>query len=243
MKYSYLYVLLSCVTLLTSTSLDASQRFTSDSNSTPFMIELYTSQGCSSCPPAEKAISDLLSHPNLFHTIFPLAYHVQYWDYIGWDDPFAKPTFDARHKYYASQNKVGVYTPAFFVDGTSWASQKPFPSPTQKHGTLDVTIQDSEANIIYTPDSPKPKKVTLSVALVGVGNITHVKRGENRNKSLPQDFIVLDLASYPDTPNHTWSITIPKPSNTSFERYAAIVWVKTDTSTAPLQVTGGWITP
>jgi hypothetical protein len=78
------------------------------------VVELYTSQGCSSCPPADALLRDLAGQPG----VIPLALHVDYWDYIGWEDRFANPAFTARQKAYAKavQDKM-VYTPQMIVGG------------------------------------------------------------------------------------------------------------------------------
>ena len=60
------------------------------------LLELYTSEGCSSCPPADRWLSKLKGEPKLWRNIIPLAFHVDYWDYIGWEDRFASPAYTAR---------------------------------------------------------------------------------------------------------------------------------------------------
>ena len=76
------------------------------------VLELYTSEGCSSCPPADKYISELKSHPGLWTSLIPVAFHVDYWNYIGWEDRFSSPEYSARQRRYArSKNLKTVYTP------------------------------------------------------------------------------------------------------------------------------------
>ena len=81
----------------------------------PILIELFTSQGCSSCPPADAVLRDISTQGD----VLPLAFHVDYWDYLGWADPFASPTFTARQRAYASHRGFNVYTPQMVVDGRS----------------------------------------------------------------------------------------------------------------------------
>lgn len=81
----------------------------------PVMLELYTSQGCSSCPPADALISELA----LRDDVLPLALHVDYWDYIGWVDQFASPAYTERQKSYAeSVGSRAIFTPQIIVGGT-----------------------------------------------------------------------------------------------------------------------------
>ncbi|MGB1236280.1 MAG: DUF1223 domain-containing protein [Planktomarina sp.] len=82
----------------------------------PVVVELFTSQGCSSCPPADAILHELVKDPQ----IIPLALHVDYWDYIGWKDSFASPAFTKRQRTYASaQEERMVYTPQMMVNGMS----------------------------------------------------------------------------------------------------------------------------
>lgn len=78
------------------------------------VVELYTSQGCSSCPPADALFARLADRPDLI----PLALHVDYWDYLGWDDAFADPAFTKRQKGYASAHGARtIYTPQMIISG------------------------------------------------------------------------------------------------------------------------------
>ncbi|MFW2586722.1 DUF1223 domain-containing protein [Sagittula sp. SSi028] len=80
----------------------------------PVVVELFTSQGCSSCPPADKFLAELGER----HDVIALAYHVDYWDYIGWKDRFASPEFTRRQKGYArARGWKMVYTPQMVVNG------------------------------------------------------------------------------------------------------------------------------
>ncbi|QFU08999.1 hypothetical protein PARPLA_01866 [Rhodobacteraceae bacterium THAF1] len=80
----------------------------------PVVVELYTSQGCSSCPPADRVLSELATRDD----VLPLALHVDYWDYIGWPDEFADPRFTARQKAYAqAKGERMIYTPQAVVAG------------------------------------------------------------------------------------------------------------------------------
>src|SRR5215217_7350069 len=87
------------------------------------LIELFTSEGCSSCPPAETWLSALKSNQDLWKKIVPVAFHVDYWDRLGWRDRFAKPEFTARQRRYAAAwGGDSVYTPDFVVNAKEWRS-------------------------------------------------------------------------------------------------------------------------
>jgi len=80
----------------------------------PVVVELYTSQGCSSCPPADELLHVLAEQPD----VIALALHVDYWDYIGWKDSFADPTYTARQQNYGRVARAStIYTPQMIIDG------------------------------------------------------------------------------------------------------------------------------
>ena len=79
----------------------------------PVVLELFTSQGCSSCPPADALLGRLLQRPG----VIALAWHVDYWNYLGWHDPFASATATARQRAYAAALEGEVFTPAMVVNG------------------------------------------------------------------------------------------------------------------------------
>ena len=84
------------------------------------LIELYTSEGCSSCPPADRWLSALERDPGLWEQFVPIAFHVTYWNYLGWSDRFGRAEFDARHRRVAANASAVVYTPGLFVGGREW---------------------------------------------------------------------------------------------------------------------------
>src|SRR5262245_59154605 len=87
-------------------------------NATPVVLELFTSQGCSSCPPADRVLSMLGSDPSLRARVVPLAFHVDYWNSIGWTDPFSSSAWSERQSAYAKQLALdSVYTPQIVVNG------------------------------------------------------------------------------------------------------------------------------
>ena len=84
----------------------------------PIVIELFTSQGCSSCPPADRLLSRLASDPKLAGRVIPLAFHVDYWNYIGWQDPFSSPRWSERQRSYGRTFRSNrIYTPQLVVGG------------------------------------------------------------------------------------------------------------------------------
>src|SRR3954470_4771648 len=111
------------------------------------LIELYTSEGCSSCPPAEAWLSKLKSDPGLWKDFVPLAFHVDYWDRLGWRDRFSSRQWTERQSNYASLlRQSSVYTPEFIRNGAEWSDwlghARVMVSDREKSGILSVTTTD-----------------------------------------------------------------------------------------------------
>lgn len=130
-------------------SLSAKQiRFQSATNRTA-LLELFTSEGCSSCPPAEAWLSRLKSDARLWKDFVPVAFHVDYWDYLGWRDPFGTAGYSERQRTYAAHWKSrSVYTPGFVLDGKEWRgwfSRDELPrASSQPTGTLTASSNDGK---------------------------------------------------------------------------------------------------
>ncbi len=165
------------------------------------LVELYTSQGCSSCPPADRWLSQLPSRIDSSRAV-PLALHVGYWDYIGWKDPFAKREFNDRQSQLAALNRNNTrYTPGVFVQGreTNWSQSAAFDAqlravnqrPAAATITLDkVETQGGKVDVRAHAELAAPnaaKNPRLFVALVQNGISTKVTAGENRGETLAND--------------------------------------------------------
>ncbi|MCW8983349.1 MAG: DUF1223 domain-containing protein, partial [Gammaproteobacteria bacterium] len=160
------------------------------------LIELYTSQGCSSCPPAERWLGKLQDDPQLWNRLIPIAFHVDYWDYIGWKDQFARPAFSQRQQRYHHERGIkSVYTPGFVVNGKEWRSWfglRKLPVDENRVGRLTVDLDGNHLRASFKQPINDQQWMTLNVALIGVGITAEVTRGENSGRSLPQDFVVLE---------------------------------------------------
>jgi hypothetical protein len=212
------------------------------------VIELFTSEGCSSCPPAETWMSELKTRADLWTNIVPAVFHVDYWDGLGWPDRFAKPEFTQRQRRYASSWPTGaVYTPMFVLNGKEWRgwfNGEAVPRRSEKAGTLSVTLT-SGTEVTATFIGPRQRSLKLEVALLGNNLDSDVKRGENRGRKLHHDFAVLQFARVEMTNDGgRWSGTTslqkePKVANPS----ALVAWVKPGDTDPPIQATGGWLKP
>ena len=208
------------------------------------LIELYTSEGCSSCPPAEEWLSGLRKDPGLWRTMVPVAFHVDYWDRLGWKDRFAEPEFTARQQGYAMSGVVStVYTPGFFVDGNEWrewfGNRKVQGVAGQRAGVIDARLESSGAvSINFTPSGTFENGAAHLVQL-GFGLVSDVRRGENAGRALRHDFVALSHTSAKLTraENH-WTARMESPK-TSDRPGAVVVWV--ESGGRPVQAAGGWL--
>src|SRR5438477_2558078 len=211
------------------------------------LIELFTSEGCSSCPTAEKWLSALKSSSDLWKKAVPVAFHVDYWDHLGWRDRFAKPEFTSRQQGYAAAwGGDSVYTPSFVVNGKEWRSWfggNAMPITSTKVGVLRVAVgDDGKVSATFAPDTMQARPLALNVALLGNDLESDVKRGENSGRKLRHDFVVLQLAKTDlIASGDRWigSISIPKQNAEKPCAFAA--WVSGEDGDSPIQATGGWL--
>ena len=214
----------------------ADQEFDSGPQKT-HLLELFTSEGCSSCPPAEAWLSKLKSEPRLWKDFVPLAFHVDYWDRLGWRDPFASKEWTARQYHYsASWKGDSVYTPGFVLDGREWLDRSVPRSSTEKPGELKISIVNDKLVAEFNPANGGTKDVDLHVVTLGFDLNTKVTAGENNGRNLRQDFVVLSLA------NETMSDGKAEFHLTVDSRASAIAaWVTTPIQLEPIQAVGGWL--
>ena len=213
------------------------------------LLELYPSEGCSSCPPADRWFSELKSHPGLWNRLVPVAFHVDYWNYIGWRDRFSSPEYSARQRRYArSKNLKTVYTPGFLMNGEEWRSffglRKLSVDSGKKAGKLGLKIKDMDLTAEFNPPEPvSDKKFILNIAVLGFDIKTDVKAGENSNKELKHDFAVLGFKSIPlykELSTYVVMTELPDIVETA-PRMAISAWVNKEDDMTPLQAVGGWL--
>lgn len=207
------------------------------------VVELYTSEGCSSCPPAEDWLSGLTSNPALFKTLFPLAFHVDYWNSLGWRDRFSTADYSLRQKTYARQGDLSqVYTPGFVVNGEEWSGwfhgQFRLPSRPQGAGILDVRLNDPRILQAQLKDSAL-NHPELHVAYLGFGLQTPVRAGENSGRLLHHDFVVLYTTSLPG--QGQWQLALPPVPQLGQQRTALVAWISADGRQGPLVAAGGYL--
>ncbi|WP_420476531.1 DUF1223 domain-containing protein [Noviherbaspirillum sp. ST9] len=165
------------------------------------LLELYTSEGCSSCPPADRFISGLRAAGLDGNQVVPLALHVDYWDYIGWKDPFANRLFTERQYWLSAQAKSRtVYTPEIFVAGQelrNWraATAAAVRRINERPAEAQINVSAARPSGGSLPVEVKAKAArdaALYVVLYENGLSSDVKAGENRDVQLRHDYVVRD---------------------------------------------------
>ena len=210
------------------------------------LLELYTSEGCSSCPPADRWLSTLSDDPRLWHSVVPVAFHVDYWDYIGWSDRFAKPTHSQRQRQYAANKHVStVYTPGFILNGREWRGwfrRESIPESSAPGGQLRVDLANETVTIAFKPASATEIQLTATVVWLGMGLNSEVKAGENRGRNLSHDFVALDTDDIKlERKDGAYRALLPTPASLPVPATALAAWVQETGDLTPLQAVGGWI--
>ncbi|MDE1930727.1 MAG: DUF1223 domain-containing protein [Alphaproteobacteria bacterium] len=195
-RHPHLWIVLAALTALATDSAGAAESaapVATDAHPAPVVVELFTSQGCSSCRPADAYFGELAKRPD----VIALGFHVDYWNYIGWDDPFAKSWATARQRGYQDSLKTRfVYTPQIVVDGAAEvvgsddekcdalidaAKAKATSGPTlalhwRADGALAVDVGSGE--------SPAGQPATLWLIGFDSTHTTQVLRGENEGRTI-----------------------------------------------------------
>ena len=214
------------------------------------LVELYTSEGCSSCPPAESWLSGLKKAPGLWSNFVPVAFHVEYWDNLGWRDKWSSRQFSDRQRDYAGVwGSDTIYTPEFVLNGKEWHDWfglrgAPGLSGT-KSGILKVTCEDTNHwQVNFIPAAGGATGYEVNAALLDSELSSDVKAGENSGRHLNHDFAALALVKQPlagkgsEFQGDFTLDTNPKAVN---GRLALAVWVTRTGELEPLQATGGWL--
>jgi hypothetical protein len=210
------------------------------------MIELYTSEGCSSCPPADRWLSGLKSDPGLWKRFIPIAFHVDYWDYIGWSDRFARAEYgDRQHRYVAQDRARFVYTPGVFYNGREWRDWQrgaDIESDATRVGNLTLAIDGDDIAVHFDVRHDNYGQLTVHVAILGMDLETRVKAGENLGRTLHHDFVALGVRSM--ALEHGVSgfkaITRLPESGLQPRDQAIVAWVSEAGSQVPIQAVGAY---
>jgi hypothetical protein len=169
----------------------------------PVVVELFTSQGCSSCPDADKNLTQILEQAKKEgKQVYGLSFHVDYWNYIGWKDPYSSKAFTQRQREYASVMSLrSIYTPQMIVNGKEefvgsnrTEARKAIENEAQQKSVYQISIKEllisnGMLNLRYTLDK-QPEEEVINVAVVEREIENYVPRGENSGKKLQHNNVV-----------------------------------------------------
>ena len=206
------------------------------------LLELFTSEGCSSCPPAEASLSRLVSDSRLWRDFIPVAFHVDYWDRLGWKDPLASAEWTKRQQTYAANwGAESVYTPAFVLNGHEWRNATISAVNDEAPGVLEAAVH-GDNTVIITFEPAKSAAFEVYLARLGFGINVNVRAGENNGRSLRHDFVVLSLVREKMGSGRQELHFAPAPASSwQPQRTALAAWITKEGNITPLQATGGWL--
>lgn len=210
------------------------------------LVELFTSEGCSSCPPAERLLSELAREYASDTSVFLLAHHVDYWDHLGWKDPFASAAATARQRAYSARlDQDRVYTPQMVVNGERGfvgsdraAADSAIRASRERAEPARLGINGSRGPIIAgkpvgvectvaSAGAAQPAKLRLAVCLVEDGLVSKVKQGENAGRELKHDRVVRAFVERDCAPGSPVRVELEAPSDVK-PAHATIVVVVHD---------------
>jgi hypothetical protein len=204
----------------------ASAKQATAKQTTPVLAELFTSEGCSSCPPADRLLAELdRTQPVSGAHIIILSEHVDYWNDLGWADPYSSPLFTERQREYASRlDSQGVYTPQLVVDGraslvgsdrTGAARAIAAAAHGKKIQVRLIGVVRDRGNVTITVELPNgaPSNAAVYLALAGENDESNVARGENAGHRLTHVAVVRQLTkvgtakpTMPFSASHTFAL-------------------------------------
>ncbi len=199
----------------------------------PTVVELFTSQGCSSCPPADKFLGELAQRSD----VLALSFHVDYWDYIGWKDPFASAAYSRRQRDYSKIfGKSYVYTPQMVIHGIAEA-------PGYNIGDVNHKIEraglapDTKVTLSRGQDGglrvriaavPYPVRAAVWLVFFDPRHETKVRRGENRGRTIANYNVVRDLRRIGQWEGRDLTLNVPGSELKSHKAGGAAVFIQAE---------------
>lgn len=195
----------------------------------PVLVELFTSEGCSSCPPADRNLTFLeKQQPNAEAEIITLAMHVTYWDELGWKDEFSSPLFTRRQEIYSRKfNLDSIYTPQMIVDGeyqfvgSDLTKAQKAISASAKNKKAPVELSETADKLkIKISELPEHRAASVYLAVVEDNLTSNVERGENSGKKLEHNSVVRELKALGliDPQNSGYEAEIPLQFETGWKK-------------------------
>jgi hypothetical protein len=198
------------------------------------VVELFTSEGCSSCPPADKVLSKLVTDARKNgRKVYPLAFHVDYWNHLGWVDRMSSAEFSKRQQDYAqTRGDQQLYTPQMMVNGSvefvgsdsdraNREITKALSQPASATVTVSAKLEQEKLHLDYT--TANAAGMTLNIAVVERGLTSDVKNGENAGRQLQHDNVVRTFKQ--TKANAAGKIDLDLPAHLSPEKASVIAFI------------------
>ncbi|MEO0331933.1 MAG: DUF1223 domain-containing protein [Bacteroidota bacterium] len=211
------------------------------------VVELFTSQGCSSCPPADAVLRDIAQQSEQQNlAVYVLSFHVDYWNRLGWKDPYSHPDFTERQRAYTQTWKnTQMYTPQMTVNGNpgfvgsrkqqAWQEiKRALKQPARSAINLQVDVSGGQAIVAYQVTGDYQGK-QLQIALVEKNIQTSVRRGENGGRTLYHTHVVRNFSSHPLNSSAQAKITLQLPKNLKTADASIIAYIQDSSN---LKITG-----
>jgi len=180
----------------------------------------------------------------------PIAFHVDYWNYLGWKDAWSDAEFSERQRGFAKLwRSDNIYTPEFVLNSKEWHNWFTGKNGPQadggKAGVLTVTSRDTNYwQVSFVPEKPSGVHYEVHAALLAGGIVSSVKAGENRGRQLKHDFVAVNLVQIGMTTSNgaaTGKFILRQPESAAVTTLALAVWVTRAGELEPVQAAGGWL--
>ncbi|WP_114792073.1 DUF1223 domain-containing protein [Niabella yanshanensis] len=186
------------------------------------VVELFTSEGCSSCPPADRLIG-AIAEKYKNQPVYLLAYHVDYWDHQGWKDKYSNSQYSLRQQQYSNMLHSQIYTPQLIVNGkvemagsdgraVEHAVQTALAASSNSSIDLSVKLSPAKADVMYKATSTGLKQ-DLLISLIEKKSNSYIKRGENKGLDLVHWQIVHQQKQIPLTNSSDGMVSFKLPRN------------------------------
>lgn len=204
------------------------------------VVELFTSQGCSSCPPADRVLTKLTTEASeKEQAVFALSFHVDYWDYLGWKDPYSSAAYSDRQRRYAQHFRSSrIYTPQMIVNGKSEfvgsreneaRREVQLALNNQENIAIDLMLKPTqeEASLAIRYQLPENlQNIELNIAIVEKDASTAVRRGENKGRQLSHVNIVRVFRTVSLSQNGAGDLTLALPADLTPENVNVIAYAQ-----------------
>lgn len=199
-------IIITTLLFLMALNVNANEEYISSGDTKNAVIELYTSEGCSSCPPAEAWLSQtgrLEQYPEA--ELIPLAFYVDYWDYLGWKDPYAHPDYSMRQKMHQINGGIrSLYTPQLILNAKELRPARTLPTRFAQERSSKASLQldlrvTTQADSLQVNLKSLPLKANLSnddglyFAVTENNIVSSINAGENHGRTLTHDYVVREF--------------------------------------------------